>query len=65
MLVNKFSKTDQYKHLQEGGAFGHLQNLYDDFELTFDDYKNIIKLGLSGQLQGVKEKLDGQNIMVS
>ena len=41
---------------------------FDDNHLTFGDFKNIIDLSLSGQLNredNVTEKLDGQNLMVS
>ena len=51
-----------------GGAYGHMARPFDDKELTFGDLKNIIELGLGGQLNredNVTEKLDGQNIMVS
>lgn len=54
--------------LQCGGAAGHMSHPFDDWELTFKDFKNIINFGLSGQLNredNVSEKMDGQNIMVS
>jgi hypothetical protein len=41
---------------------------FDDKNITFSDLKNIIILGLGGKLNredGVTEKLDGQNLMVS
>ncbi len=51
-----------------GGAYGHMAHPFDDKDLTFGDLKKIITDGLGGQLNredGVTEKLDGQNIMVS
>jgi len=54
--------------LIEGGAYGHMNHPFDDNNLTFSDLKNIIIIGLSGQLNredNVSEKLDGQNLMVS
>jgi hypothetical protein len=51
--------------LQEGGAYGHMSNVTDDLNLTFGDFKQIIKKGLQGKLENVSEKLDGQNLMVS
>ena len=51
-----------------GGAYGHMAHPFDDKDLTFGDLKKIIKNGLGGTLSredGVTEKLDGQNIMVS
>jgi hypothetical protein len=41
---------------------------FDDKNLTFGDLKKIIELGLGGELDredGVTEKLDGQNLMIS
>ena len=51
-----------------GGAYGHMAHPFDDKDLTFGDLKTIITMGLGGTLNredGVTEKLDGQNIMVS
>ena len=51
-----------------GGAAGHMAHPFDDMELTFGDLKKIINMGLGGNLsreEGVTEKLDGQNLMVS
>ena len=66
---NVFSKEWWKKELlTEGGAYGHMAHPFDDKDLTFGDLKKIIELGLGGNLSredGVTEKLDGQNIMVS
>jgi len=54
--------------LTEGGAYGHMAHPFDDKDLTFGDLKKIIEDGLGGTLSredGVTEKLDGQNIMIS
>jgi len=54
--------------LMEGGAYGHMAHPFDDKDLTFGDLKKIIEDGLGGTLSredGVTEKLDGQNIMIS
>ncbi len=54
--------------LLEGGAYGHMAHPFDDKDLTFKDLKNIITMGLGGQLNredNVTEKLDGQNLMIS
>ncbi len=51
-----------------GGAAGHMMHPFDNSNLKFKDLKNIITLGLGGQLNredNVTEKLDGQNIMIS
>ena len=52
----------------EGGAYGHMNHPFDDKNITFSDLKQIIINGLGGKLNredGVTEKLDGQNLMVS
>ena len=52
----------------EGGAAGHMMHPYEDVDLTFDDYKEIIDQGLLGSMgdeKPVTEKLDGQNIAFS
>ena len=54
--------------ITEGGAYGHMAHPFDDWDLTFKDFKNIIEMGLDGTLNredNVTEKLDGQNLMVS
>jgi len=51
-----------------GGAAGHMSHPFDDNNLTFGDFKNIINMSLEGKLSredNVTEKLDGQNLMVS
>ena len=81
MMVNKFGKLSEDKSLldridiskeinliAEGGAYGHMSHPFDDKDLTFKDLKNIIEMGLGGQLSredNVSEKLDGQNLMIS
>ena len=81
MMVNKFGKLSEDKSLLdridiskeinlivEGGAYGHMSHPFDDKNLTFKDLKNIIEMGLGGQLSredNVSEKLDGQNLMIS
>ena len=52
--------------LQEGGAYGHMAHPYDDMDLTFGDLKQIIDMGLQGNLsKTISEKLDGQAISIS
>ena len=51
-----------------GGAAGHMSHPFDDKDLTFKDLKKIIERTFDGELEcadGVTEKLDGQNLMVS
>jgi hypothetical protein len=59
---------DTKELLLMGGAYGHMSHPFDDNNLTFSDLKQIIINGLGGKLDredGVTEKLDGQNLMVS
>ena len=51
--------------ITEGGAAGHLAHPYEDYDLTFDDVKNMITAALSGKLEYAQEKLDGQNLMIT
>lgn len=53
----------QLNIIEEGGAAGHLQHLYDNRELTFAELKDVIKSAAEGKLEKVSEKLDGMNIM--
>lgn len=51
--------------LNEGGAAGHMTHPYEDYDLTFQDVKNMIDAALSGKIEYAQEKLDGQNLMVT
>ena len=51
--------------LNEGGAAGHMKHPYEDMDLTFDEMEKMIEATLSGKVDYVQEKLDGQNLMVS
>ena len=66
-LVSDLPKNGR-ELLLMGGAYGHMSHPFDDKDLTFGDLKNIIEMGLGGQLNredNVTEKLDGQNLMIS
>lgn len=47
-----------------GGAYGHLSNVYD-INYSFKEMKDIIKATLKGELERVRLKTDGQNLMFS
>ena len=67
-LSEKISIVEDLDLLIEGGAYGHMNHPFDDKDLTFGDLKKIITDGLGGNLNredGVTEKLDGQNLMIS
>lgn len=53
-----------FELLNEGGAAGHMNHLYDNGELTFAKMKEIFTAAANGQLIGT-EKTDGQNLMIS
>jgi len=46
-----------------GGAAGHMNHLYDNPELSFDEVFSVMKSASKGRLQGV-EKLDGVNVFL-
>ena len=46
-----------------GGAAGHMNHLYDNPELSFDEMFSIMKSASRGKLQGT-EKLDGVNVFL-
>lgn len=52
----------------EGGAAGHMSHPFDETDLTFGDFKEIIEAGLSGNLnfdEVATEKTDGQNVFAT
>lgn len=52
--------------IEEGGAYGHMMNVHEDYTLQFEDLLRIIKQSFSGGIKGeVKEKTDGQALAVS
>jgi len=66
-LIAEFLNKPHKKILSEGGAYGHMSHPFDDNNLTFGDFKNIIRNALQGtaEFKNVVEKTDGQNIMVT
>lgn len=54
--------------INEGGLAGHINHPFEDLNLTFLDIKNLIQLGLSGNLSfelDATEKIDGQNLYIT
>ena len=54
--------------LLEGGAAGHMSHPFDNNNLTFGDFKNMIIGGLQGELnfeEEPTEKTDGQNVFAT
>ena len=67
-LKERINLDEEVNLLVEGGAYGHMNHPFDDKNITFSDLKQIIINGLGGNLNredGVTEKLDGQNLMIS
>lgn len=50
--------------LNEGGLAGHMNHLYDNYDLTFGGIKKIFIAAANGRLEGT-EKTDGQNLFIS
>lgn len=46
-----------------GGASGHLSHLVEDWDLTFDDLKDIVSMAAEARLENVTEKTDGINLV--
>ena len=52
----------------EGGAYGHMSHPFDDKDLTFGDFKQMINIALQGKLNlesAATEKTDGQNLFIT
>ena len=63
--------NESYLHqslILEGGSYGHMSHPFDDKNLTFGDFKNIVDRALDGDLDiesEVTEKTDGQALAVT
>ncbi|NMC61002.1 MAG: hypothetical protein GYA51_16715 [Candidatus Methanofastidiosa archaeon] len=61
--------SDKYKTIkgiyEMGGAAGHIQNVWEASDLTFEALRDIINKSLHGELENITEKLDGQNILIT
>lgn len=53
---NRFSLCAHSVQTNEGGAFGHLEHIYDDYKLSFAQLKELVNLTLSGKLENAVEK---------
>ena len=47
-----------------GGVAGHMQHLYEIYELTFTELIEVLTAASAGELEGT-EKTDGQNLFIS
>jgi hypothetical protein len=67
-LTEKLHVNNDYTPILEGGAAGHMSHPFDNNELTFGDFKEMIQAGLSGSLnfeEEPTEKTDGQNVFAT
>lgn len=48
--------------LTEGGSYGHMQHVHDNYNMTIRDLKHIIVRALTGRLDMLTEKTDGINL---
>jgi hypothetical protein len=67
-LFEQWLADQSQPFLFEGGAAGHMMHPFDDTELTFADFKQMINSGLMGELnfeEAPTEKTDGQNLFVT
>jgi len=51
--------------LHEGGQFGHMLNIWEDYDLYFRDVRKMVSGLFNGKIEAVKEKVDGQALAVS
>ena len=51
--------------LNEGGGAGHMMSPWEATDMTFGEIRQFIWDAMSGKLENVTEKLDGQNIMAT
>lgn len=66
LLFSEFYNSLPQQIIEEGGAYGHMANIHEKWNLSFWDLKHLIRMGLSGGVsKEVKEKTDGQALAFS
>jgi hypothetical protein len=63
-MLTSILRFNEFFLLTEGGLGGHMDHLYDHWDLTFGDLKQILTKASTGELEGT-EKTDGQNIFIT
>jgi hypothetical protein len=58
-------EEDDQDRINEGGGAGHMMSPWEVTDMTFGDIRQFIFDAMSGKLENVTEKLDGQNIMAT
>ena len=51
--------------IEEGGGAGHMMSPWEAADMTFGEIRQFIWDAMSGKLENVSEKLDGQNLMIT
>lgn len=67
-ITEKYEPKLNEQLILEGGAAGHMSHPFDNNDLTFGDFKNMIIGGLQGELnfeEEPTEKTDGQNVFAT
>lgn len=67
-ITEKYEVQLNEQLILEGGAAGHMSHPFDNNNLTFGDFKNMIIGGLQGELnfeEEPTEKTDGQNVFAT
>lgn len=64
-LMSRLSESRGSRRLSEGGLGGHLNHLYENWDLTFNDIMEVFRLSAEGELEEVTEKVDGMNLFIS
>jgi len=56
---------DEPEMIEEGGGAGHMMSPWEAADMTFGKIRKFIDDAMSGKLENVTEKLDGQNLMAT
>lgn len=63
--LKEWVEQKYYEPINEGGLGGHMAHPIDYSELTFGELKDMVTQLFSGQIEDMKEKLDGTNIQAT
>lgn len=58
-----FTEYNNAEMILEGGAFGHINHIYESPDVTFGDIKSFINSLSDGSIKSYTEKVDGQNLL--
>lgn len=64
-VLKKLHESYSKAVLKEGGAAGHLMHVYENYDLTFAEIFEIMRLAVQGKLEKTTEKFDGVNLVFS